>query len=76
VTTYDGTDKIVQYVDGEKIWEWSTGTTNTSWQYIHIGDPWESYACVGHYADLYIYDRILNDDEIIKLFKARTVDNE
>ena len=73
LTTYDGVDKVVQYLDGKKIWEWSTGTTSTAWQYIHVGDPWESYACNGRFADFYIYDRVLRDYEIQQLFEAKTV---
>lgn len=73
VTTYDGSDKVIQYLDGVKIWEWSTGTTHTTWQYIHVGDPWESYACDGKFADMYIFDRVIEDYEIQSLYAARTV---
>ena len=73
VYTYDGKDVVTLYVDTEKVWEWSTGTTNTRWQYIHVGDPWESYANTGRFADLNIYDRILESYEITQLYNHRTV---
>ena len=73
VYTYDGKDVVTLYVDTKKVWEWSTGTTNTSWQYIHVGDPWENYANTGRFADLYTYDRILESYEIAQLYNHRTV---
>jgi hypothetical protein len=73
VYTYDGNDIVTLYVDTEKAWEWRTGTTGTSWQYIHVGDPWESYANIGRFADLNIYDRVLESYEIAQLYNYRTV---
>lgn len=73
ITTYDGRDIVTHYIDGQKVWEWSTGTTNTRWQYIHVGDPWEGYACHGRFADFYIFDRVLRSDEIATVSSTRTV---
>lgn len=70
--TYDGnTTKL--YIDGQEIWTWENGKSDTQWQYIHIGDPWEYYSTYGRYADFYIYDRVLTQDEINRLCESRTV---
>lgn len=70
--TYDGnTTKL--YIDKQEVWTWQSGRTDTQWQFIHIGDPWEYYATYGRYADFYIYDRVLTQDEISGLYESRTV---
>lgn len=73
VYTYDGKKNVTLYVDKQKVWEWETGSTDTVWQYIHVGDPWESYANEGRYADLYIYNNVISSEKISDLYNAKTV---
>ena len=70
--TYDGT-KTECFMDGHKVWTWGTSSINTTWQYINVGDPWESYQSNGRYADYYIFPRALKEHEIAMLYADRTV---
>ena len=73
ITTYDGLSKVKHYIDGEFVWEWEAGKINTNFEYIHVGDPWEGYAAIGRYADMYIFNRVLDESEVVKIANMKTV---
>lgn len=73
VTTFDGSETVKQYIDGVLVWTWYVWDIHTTFECIHVGDPWEWYAAKGKYADLYIYNRVLSQAEITQLYTARTV---
>lgn len=72
VVTFDG-DVTECFMDGEKVWTWNSGSVNTQWEYINVGDPWEGYQSNGRYADYYIFPRALQKHEIKMLYSNRTV---
>lgn len=63
--TYDGTS-IVLYCDSVVVFSWNPKTTlNTILEYVHVGDYYEnSYAPIGCFSSLRIYDRVLSATEI------------
>lgn len=73
VYTYDGVDTVTAYLNNKKVWTRNMGTIDTQWEHIHIGDPNSGVGCTGRYADLCIYDRVLDESEIQNLYEARTV---